>query len=746
MASLTQRLAKGPGLFSTLVLFALILTALGLMSDAAKNADNFGRVYSWLLVLSATGLFILAIFIIRNLYRLLRQFFAGVPGTRLTLRLVIMFIVIALSPVAIVYYFSLHFLQRGIDSWFDVRVEESLGNALELSQTALDFRMREVFKQTHRMANELSTLSSLQATLKLAEMLETSGVTELTLFGQDGRILATANADSLAVVPISLPEVVLLQVRRDNSYVSFEPTGDVGFHIRAAVRIPVHNARQDERILQALFPVADRFSILADSVQSAFDSYKELLFLRTPLKTGFILTLSLVMLFSVLTALWGALHSARRLTQPIRDLVKGTQAVAAGHYDKQLPRSSNDELGFLVDSFNQMTRNLAQARDSAQHSQKLVESQRAYLEGVLARLSSGVLTFDHDACLRTANAAASHILGITLSDFIGTDGVHMSAVHPYLLPLFEATADHLSKGTGDWRQEITLFGANGRRILMCRGSSLPDPVGLRGGYVIVFDDITTLVQAERAAAWAEVARRLAHEIKNPLTPIQLAAERMRHKYLKTMDDTQARVLDRSTHTIVQQVKAMKEMVDAFNDYARAPQLKLTVLSLNDVITEILYLYQDYPPTGVEIQLDLDPEQPLIQGDKGRLRQLLHNLVKNAIEAILEGHGSTLRIATQCCSQEKAKDYVKLIFQDDGIGFPQANIGDVFEPYVTTKPKGTGLGLAIVKKIVEEHGGLIHVEAPPEGGARIVIFFPTYSSATARAAATPMTLSDTEEAG
>jgi nitrogen fixation/metabolism regulation signal transduction histidine kinase len=271
-------------------------------------------------------------------------------------------------------------------------------------------------------------------------------------------------------------------------------------------------------------------------------------------------------------------------------------------------------------------------------------------------------------------------------------------------------------------------------------------MGIKGGHVIVFDDITTLVQAERDAAWAEVARRLAHEIKNPLTPIQLAAERIRHKYLKSMDETEARILERGTHTIIQQVQAMKEMVDAFNEYARPPQLRLTELPLNDFITEVLYLYRDYP-AGVEITLHLDPRQPVIEADPGRLRQLLHNVVKNAIEAIRDGQGSTLSISTRC-DQKTGADYVELSFQDDGPGFPASSIGSIFEPYVTTKPKGTGLGLAIVKKIVEEHGGLIRAESPNEGGARIVVYFPIRPAPVDRALAIPIatTLSSIQEAG
>ncbi len=744
MATLTRRLGRGWWLLLLLGLLGPLLTALALLSGALDYFTYSGRLYSWLLLSSMVGLLSLALVIVYHFYRLVRQYREHAAGARLTLRLVIIFVAIALSPVAVVYYFSLQFLQKGIDSWFDVRVEQSLQDALELSRTALDLRMREVLKQTVRIANAVAPAPPIQAPLLLDELLDISDGTELTLFSPNGRILATANADPAVLVPQALPEGVLLQVQQGQDYISLDPVRDGGFNIRAVVRVAAQEAQQEDRILQALFPVAGRFSVLADSVQDAFNNYKEMVFLRSPLKTSFILTLSLVMLFAVLTALWAAVYSARRLVEPMRDLAEGTQAVAAGDYDTQLPYASNDELGFLVNSFNTMTRKLAQARDSALTSQQLLERQRAYLEAVLARLSSGVLTLDHDGRLRTQNAAAGHILGIDLDALLGTDLAAIQTAHPQLQPLLEAINPYTHGAAGEWRQEVTLFGTSGRQVLMCRCSSLPDPVGLKGGYVIVFDDITTLMQAERSAAWSEVARRLAHEIKNPLTPIQLAAERMRHKYLKTLDEKQARVLDRGTHTIIQQVQALKEMVDAFNEYARPPQLKLATVALNEFVTEILYLYRDYP-AGVELHLDLDPRQPCIEADKGRLRQLVHNVVKNAFEAITEGHGSTLQVSTRCSTEVDAR-YVELQFQDDGVGFPEGTVGDIFEPYVTTRPKGTGLGLAIVKKIVEEHGGLIRAESPPEGGARIAIRFPMHAGAMTPAPIVSITVHQTEEAG
>ena len=692
-----------------------VLLALLLMSNATENSARFGELYSWLLLFSALSLLLLTGLIGRSVYRLLSSFRKREPGARLSLRLVLLFIAISAIPLGVVYYFSIQFLQRGIDSWFNIEVEQALADGLELSRASLTLRMREVLKHTERMADELADLPESSLALHLWEQLDEIESTEITLFGTSGRIVATANVDPSVILPSQPSEIVLLQVRQGHHYISLDPIRDVGFYIRTVVQVPQRGPNQEGMLLQALYPIPERLSRLADSVQTAFDRYRELVFLRTPLKTSFIITLTLVLLFGVLAALWGALRAARQLVAPIRDLALGTQAVAAGQYNQHLPAGRNDELGFLVDSFNQMTRNLAQARDQSERSQQLVEQQRAYLQVVLSRLSSGVVTLNHEGSLYTYNAAAEHILGVPLDD--------INEEHDdYSRSFFDAIKPYLET-PGDWRQEITLFTSSGRQVLMCRGSSLPDTVGLQGGHVIVFDDITALLQAQRDAAWGEVARRLAHEIKNPLTPIQLAAERIRRKYLKIIDPAQVRVLESGTHTIVQQVQAMKDMVDAFNEYARAPQLNLKKLSINELITEVLYLYRDYP-AALDIELELDPSEPFIKADSGRMRQLLHNLVKNSIEAISDREHSKIWIRTRQCHDSGA-DSVELCVMDNGPGFPDGSLGNIFEPYVTTKLKGTGLGLAIVKKIVEEHGGLIELGPRPQGGAQVIIRLPIY---------------------
>ena len=708
------------GILPAAVLFALLLVSLYLLSYATEQSDRFENLYEWMLLINAVGLLVLATLIGINLYRLVRQYRANVVGSRMTVRLFVMFVVLAVVPVSVVYYFSLQFLQRGIDSWFDVEVEKPLQDALELSQAALDLRKRELLQQTVELADELGEVTDDNAAVSLNDLRGRVDAAELTLIGANSHIIAFASAESTMVVPSRPSEDVMLQLRQGRSYVSLEPVSESGLQVRVAVLVPTTG--RDSRYLQAVYSVPQRLDTLAESVQSSFAQYKTLAFQREPLKKSFLLSLSLVLLLSLLAAVWAAFFSTRRLVAPIRDLAEGTQAVAAGHYDKRLPPAGPDELGFLVRSFNQMTERLAESSSEAQRSQQQVEEQRAYLETVLANLSSGVLTVDRDNVLRTANAAAGQILGIGLDAYLGRSLVHVVADYPHIKRLIEALAPHLAAGEPDWSEEVLLFAQSGRQILMCRGTNLPGESGGRGDHVMVFDDVTTLVQAQRDAAWAEVARRLAHEIKNPLTPIQLSAERLRRKFLEHMSEQDAQLLDRATHTIVQQVEAMKAMVNAFSEYARAPQIQLLPLNLNGLISEVLDLYSE-----LTVHLDLDEHSPRVEADSGRLRQLLHNLIRNSLEAV-QGGEARIDISTRSVDDRNSR-FVEMAVRDYGPGFPDEARGALFEPYVTTKPKGTGLGLAIVKKIVEEHNGVVWAENL-EQGARVVIRLPVVAAARA----------------
>jgi PAS domain S-box-containing protein len=471
--------------------------------------------------------------------------------------------------------------------------------------------------------------------------------------------------------------------------------------------------------------VERRLAALADTVESAYQRYGEKARLREPLKTSFTLTLTLVLLLSLFAALYGAFWAARRLVRPIQDLVAGTRAVAKGDFDMRLPLTSHDEMGILVHSFNDMTKRLARAREETRRSQHAVEAERANLAVILARLSTGVISLEPDRTVRTANQAACSILGADVDSVIGKPLAEAGKGSSLFEQFDMACSAHLDAGQTEWREQLVLQAESGRRILMCACTTLSGEDRSPGGFVIVFDDITALLQAQRDAAWGEVARRLAHEIKNPLTPIQLSAERIRRKLLGSMSEGEAQMLDRATHTIVQQVEAMKEMVNAFSEYARAPEMDVSRFDLNQLIVEVAELYRaGSRETGraARPKLTLDPALTEIEADRGRLRQIVHNLLANAIEALEGSRDPEIRVETRLVERPDGR-LAEITVEDNGPGFRPDVIGQVFDPYVTTKPKGTGLGLAIVKKIVEEHGGRIEADNARTGGARVRIELP-----------------------
>jgi len=705
-------------------LFLLLLTSLGMLSDAMHSSTELDRLYTMLLIINVLAVVLLVGLIIKNLYSLSVALRKRITGARLTGRLVLLFAMLAFIPVSIVFYFSIDFLKQGIDSWYDVRVEKALNDALDLSKSSLGLRMRDLLHQTKAASSELSLVHDDLTPLSINDLRISLGATELTLFGDRGKILASSSTESIKLVPIKFDDRIRLHLREHNDYVQLETLPDSDLYmVRVAVSVPSADPVGEERILQAMYSVPERINTLANSVKDSFTLYREVIYLREPLKTSFVFTLSLVLLLSLLMAIWVGFYFARRLVQPISDLVDGTQAVAAGNYKTQLPLASKDELGFLVRSFNQMTQKIAMATEEANRSQQQLAEQHAYLEVVLTNLSSGVITLDAERRLHTSNDAASHILGIPLETYEGFSLNKLTHEHPQTLLFIDMILSHLDNNDAQWTEETTFFNTTGRQVLLCRGSHLPalDNEDVTSGYIIVFDDITNLVQAQRNAAWGEVARRLAHEIKNPLTPIQLSAERLRHKYLNKMKPEDAELLDRSTHTIVQQVETLKEMVKAFSDYARMPTLQLAPTDLNGVINEVLDLYRNNP-AGCVFDVKLDETTPQIDADDGRLRQLLHNLIKNAFEAMADQRTQKIRIRTKCMEKEACR-FVEMRIEDNGPGIPEDMLGQLFDPYVTSKPRGSGLGLAIVKKIIEEHGGMIWAENRESGGARVVIRLP-----------------------
>ncbi len=708
------------GVLPMLVFFVLLLVSLYFLSDATHNSERFGQMYSVLLIINGASLVLLGALVVANIYTLIRQQRMNAAGARLTSRLVIMFVVLAIVPVSVVYYFSLQFLHRGIDSWFDVRIEQGLDDALDLSRAALDVKLHDVLNVTIQMAEDLSAAPAATLPLTLYDQRVRSGAAELTLIGGDGRIVASSLSNMSEIIPNQPPSEMLVLMRNRQHYIGLDPVGDSGLFVRALV--PVLSSRSDSEIytLQALYEVSERFSELAEGVQSAYTRYNELAYLRAPLKFSYSLTLSIVLVLSVLAAIWAAFHSARRLVAPIRDLAAATHAVAEGDYSKRLAVDSEDELGFLVRSFNDMTRRLATSREEAYRGQQQIEEQHAYLEAVLANLSSGVISMGADAVLRAVNHTAQQSLDIDIKHYLGRALSDLAADHVFLKPFVDVVMSHFTQGDKSWQEEVSLFGKSGRQALMCRGTVLEGSDKRAGGLVIVFDDVTALIQAQRDAAWGEVARRLAHEIKNPLTPIQLSAERMRRRYLERMDADEAEVLDRATRTIVNQVDAMKNMVNAFSEYARVPQINLQHMDLNQLVREVLDLYRS-SEANTQILEQLSSADIRIEGDSGRLRQLLHNLLKNALEAVKDIQDSRITVTTRVID-EATVSQVELCVADNGPGIEAGVLENIFEPYVSTKLKGSGLGMAIVKKIVEEHGGTISATNREEGGAQIRIRF------------------------
>ena len=704
------------------LLFGCMLASLLIMSKALQNSVQTDQFYSGLLIFNTFGLLTLIILIGLNIRGLIKQARDRIAGARLTVRMVTMFVILSVTPVLILYYFSLDFLYRGIDSWFDLRVEQALEDSLELSQLALEIRMKELLKQSEKMAEEISLTNDALIPFEIDQFRSRSGAEEMTVMTRQGIIVGSSSADPDNLVPDSPGETALLQVQQGNSYIGLDMIRNAGLSIRVVVNVPNPGISSETRIIYALYPVTERVNDLADSVQSSFIQYKELSYLREQLKLSFILVLTMVLLFSIFSAVWAAFYSARKLAAPIRDLAEGTKSVAEGDYHTRLPVPGNDELGFLVASFNDMTRKIASARDAAKLSQDEAETHHKYLEAVLERLSSGVLVLDAEKCLRTVNISGGGILGIDISEILGHSFSRICERYSHLGQLHNLFQTHIDQGESVWDQQVTLFGASGRQVLMCRGTSIVPAREKALVHIIVFDDITALLQGQRDAAWSEMARRLAHEIKNPLTPIQLAAERLRHKYLRASPGDQAETLDRLTTTIIKQVETMKGMVNAFSDYARAPVMSPRDIDLNLVLEEVVDLYTNMDK-NVTITLNLTEDQSVISADQGRLRQVFNNVIKNALDACQQGEDLTLSISTAYVSLP-AMDYMEIRIRDSGSGVNRDIMSTVFEPYVTTKQKGTGLGLAIVKKIVEEHGGLVWIRNNADGpGACVVIRLP-----------------------
>ena len=685
-----------------------------LLSTASANTALFARNYPLLLALNGVIALCLLGLVIYQLSVLRKKLAARVFGSKLTLRLVLFFSLMAVLPGALVYGVSVQFLAKSIESWFDVRVDKALEGGLSLGRTTLDNMLKDLNKKAETAALSLSEIPVAEHLTAINSLREQLGVQEAVLFSQRGNIIAFSSSERTGLMP-DLPSTLLLkQIRQQQTYSGIDTIPGKGLYLRVVVPVNVLSLNEDIRVLQLLQPVPMQLAQDAETVQAVYRDYQELSLSRLGLKRLYALTLTLTLLLAWLSALALAFLISERLSAPLEVLAEGTRAVAQGDFSQRPPVKSRDELGILMQSFNIMTHQLSEARAAAERHQELLQTANAYLESVLANLSAGVLAFDENFMLRSANLSAAHILETEFAQLRGTRLQEWGTGNSALRALSEQILDSFRQSSADeWEKQVEYPGKSGTRMLLLRGSNL-SRAG-ESGYVVVFDDITHLLQAQRDAAWGEVARRLAHEIKNPLTPIQLSAERLKRKLANKLDSPDLDILKRSTQTIISEVAAMQNMVDAFSDYARTSELNLQPVDLNNLLREVLALYES---PALNIKLDLASKLPQVMGDKTQLRQVIHNLLQNAQDALADMPAPSILIRT-----EAQPNHIQLSIQDNGSGFPEQLMTRLFEPYVTSKPKGTGLGLAIVKRIVDEHSGVIHIENIKPHGACVSISLP-----------------------
>jgi nitrogen fixation/metabolism regulation signal transduction histidine kinase len=690
---------------------ALAAILLFLLAAASSSTSFFAQHYPLLLILNTAIALALVGLVSYQLIALARALKARVFGARLTLRLLVLFAVMAILPGALVYTVSVQFLSKSIESWFDVRVDAALESGLALGRNALDAMLNELRSKARAMALELGDLAPAQAAAALERQREQAGADEATLLAPTGAVIASAARAVSRFVPDVPSAAVLRQARQAREFTAIETVGERGLRLRVVVRLAGSAIADEGRFLQLVQTVPSSLAETAETVQSVYRDYKELALLRAGLKRIYLLSLTLALLLAFFSAIAAAFILSRRLSAPLGELAAATHAVARGDFSRRPKATSRDELGVLTRSFNSMTAQLDEARATAEANRAEVESARAYLESILANISAGVLTFDDAFRLQVANASAASILG---EDPAACTGATLGG-SPALEMLARAIHEGFAEATQTIRWQRQLELVEGARTLLVRGSRLPGG----GGYVVVFDDVTQLIAAQRAAAWGEVARRLAHEIKNPLTPIQLSAERLQVKLAGKLSAADALTLARATDNIVNQVSAMKAMVDEFRDYARLPAPSLAALDLNALVADVLALYDH---AAAPVSARLDPELPAVRGDATQLRQVIHNLLQNAEDALYGHPDPRIEVRT-----ERTGDKIRLCVADNGGGFSESIMKRAFEPYVTTKPKGTGLGLAIVKKIIDEHHGTVSIAnrsgEPGKGGAAVTIALP-----------------------
>ncbi len=741
------RLALIVGIISGVTLFGLLAWSTGNASRVAQ----YQTLLLWLNGALALALFIWVVFLTG---RLILQRWRGKFGARLTARFALAFALIGVLPGALIYTLSVQFMSRSIESWFNVRVDTALESGQALGRAALDAQLTELDARARVMAPELNNAPDTEISTILTRLRESNGSIDVMVFTGSGRLVAFSSDKLGSLLPLLPPAAVMNQLRIARGYSavdSDDPTiaaVEAGLQLRVIVPLssPERNdgslgVNSESRWLQLVHPVSEKIARNIREVDAGYNDYQELAQSRESLRRLFGVTLTLALLLAVFAAIAIALYLSKHLVRPLLALASGTQAVSVGDF-RALPESlSRDEVGQLTRSFNAMTRQLDDARRMVESNRQQLERSNVYLESVLSNLSAGVLVFDEQFRVTTFNQGAQTILGADLRAVPGRPLETIDDMLDFARRIRQAFADHVAVGSErvHWQEqfEITLRGSTAdvqshSLILLARGTHLR--VDDRdNGYMVVFDDITEVISANRSVAWGEVARRLAHEIKNPLTPIQLSAERLAMKLADKLEPADAQLLERATNTIVNQVSSLKHMVDDFREYARKPAVEMIPVDFNALVDEVLALYGWNPEDAQavdsmhawKLEVSLAEDLPLILGDPTQLRQVIHNLLANARDALSEvSSGGLIEVSTQLTEAGNhdgaSQSAVRFTVMDNGPGFSAQVLQRAFEPYVTTKAQGTGLGLAIVRKIIDEHGGRIDLSNRRDGGARISI--------------------------
>ncbi len=735
---------------------AIVSILLFLLASASDNSGFFARNYGWLLGLNAAMAFLLLILVVVLLARLYTRYKAGKFGSRLMARLVLLFAAIGILPGLVIFMVSVQFVSHSIESWFDVRIESALQSGLNLGRAALDESLSELVVAGQTTAAILAGEDDISAQTILSRLVEeTSGLQTAMLVSADGKLLAAASEDRRPELEADLPTPQMLSSARmpggysgaeggiDRDFVDGEAEDGgpsaldaaTGLRLRVVLAVPEPPGLQP-RYLQLLQAVPVNLASNAEVLRSAYSEYQQRFVARTGLRKMYIETLTLTLLLAIFGAIGSAFLIAGNLAQPLLVLAEGTRAVAEGDLSPRPIVETNDELGTLTQSFNAMTGQLFEARSAVERNRAALQSAKAHLESVLANMSAGVLVLDAEGTVVNSNDAAYRILQVEPGALSGPLAriAGMETFSNCIAKAFSAQSAHSAAVSGrqraHWQQQIEIprrAAADDHDItLLARGSRLP--VGAGSGFIVVFDDISDVISAQRSVAWGEVARRLAHEIKNPLTPIQLSAERLQMKLEAHLPAMEAELLRKGTTTIVNQVDAMKRMVDDFRDYAKAPPAMLEPLDLNGLIDEILRLYLADDESDI-IHAALAPDLPRVMGDPTQLRQVIHNLLQNAQDAMNDRPADAppprIDVTTEAIRYQgadgQAGTAVRLAIVDNGPGFAPKILSRAFEPYVTSKARGTGLGLPMVKKIIDEHGGRIDLSNRADGsGASVFI--------------------------